>query len=387
MEAENDMIIERNLSKHIVFSEDNLLNALRKISENKSRLVFSVSESGELEGILTDGDFRRWLLEGNQVNLDVPVSAVSNKKYVSLPSDAPMEEIGALFNERIAVVPLLDKRRHLVAIAQRQPAEFKIGDFVLAPDKPAFLVAEIGNNHNGRIELAYRLVDKQLLRVPTAQSFKCAQCRNFIVTGDASDPSEDLGAQYTLDLLSRFQLNIEDMLRVFDYCKERSILPLCTPWDNESLNVLEDYGMQAYKLASADLTNHELLDAIARTGKPLICSTGMSSESEISEAVRKLKQLDAKYVLLHCNSTYPAPFKDIHLNYLDRLSQIGDCLVGYSGHERGIAVAIAAVAKGAKVIEKHFTLDRPWKATTTGSACYRQSSRRWNREFERWSRH
>ena len=110
------MIIERNLSKHIVFSEDNLLNALRKISENKSRLVFSVSESGELEGILTDGDFRRWLLEGNQVNLDVPVSAVSNTKYVSLPSDAPMEEIGALFNERIAVVPLLDKRRHLVAL-------------------------------------------------------------------------------------------------------------------------------------------------------------------------------------------------------------------------------------------------------------------------------
>ena len=122
--------------------------------------------------------------------------------------------------------------------------------------------------------------------------------------------------------------------------------------------MLEDYGMQAYKLASADLTNHELLDAIARTGKPLICSTGMSSESEISAAVRKLKQLDAKYVLLHCNSTYPAPFKDIHLNYLDRLSQIGNCLVGYSGHERGIAVAIAAVAKGAKVIEKHFTLDR-----------------------------
>ena len=353
------MIIERNLSKYIVFSEDNLLNALRKISENKSRLVFSVSESGELEGILTDGDFRRWLLEGNQVNLDVPVSAVSNKKYVSLPSDSQMEEIGALFNERIAVVPLLDKRRHLVAIAQRQPAEFKIGDFVLAPDKPAFLVAEIGNNHNGRIELAYRLVDEAVASGADCAKFQMRSMQELYRNlGDASDPSEDLGAQYTLDLLSRFQLNTEDMLRVFDYCKERSILPLCTPWDKESLNVLEDYGMQAYKLASADLTNHELLDAIARTGKPLICSTGMSSESEISAAVRKLKQLDAKYVLLHCNSTYPAPFKDIHLNYLDRLSQIGDCLVGYSGHERGIAVAIAAVAKGAKVIEKHFTLDR-----------------------------
>ena len=298
-----------------------------------------------------------------------------------------MEEIGALFNERIAVVPLLDKRRHLVAIAQRQPAEFKIGDFVLAPDKPAFLVAEIGNNHNGRIELAYRLVDEAVASGADCAKFQMRSMQELYQLGDASDPSEDLGAQYTLDLLSRFQLNTEDMLRVFDYCKERSILPLCTPWDNESLNVLEDYGMQAYKLASADLTNHELLDAIARTGKPLICSTGMSSESEISAAVRKLKQLDAKYVLLHCNSTYPAPFKDIHLNYLDRLSQIGDCLVGYSGHERGIAVAIAAVAKGAKVIEKHFTLDRTMEGNDHRVSFYRQSSRRWNREFERWSKH
>ena len=353
------MIIERNLSRYIVFSEDSLLNALRKISENKSRLIFSVTESGQLEGILTDGDFRRWLLEGNDIDLDVAVSTVSNKDYISLPSDAQMEEIGALFSDRITVVPLLDKHQHLVAIAQRQPAEFKIGDFVIAPDKPTFIIAEIGNNHNGSLELAYRLVDKAADAGANCAKFQMRSMRElYRNSGDASDASEDLGTQYTLDLLSRFQLSVEDLFRVFDYCKEKDILPLCTPWDIESLAALETYGMQAYKLASADLTNHELLDAVARTGKPMICSTGMSSESEIAEAARRLKRLNAKFVLLHCNSTYPAPFKDIHLNYLERLKQIGDCPVGYSGHERGIAVAIAAVTKGGRVIEKHLTLDR-----------------------------
>jgi N-acetylneuraminate synthase len=101
-----------------------------------------------------------------------------------------------------------------------------------------------------------------------------------------------------------------------------------------------------------------LLEAMARIGKPLICSTGMSNEAEIIDAVRILRKHSAPFALLHCNSTYPAPFKDIHLHYMDRLRLIGDCPVGYSGHERGIFVAIAAVARGANVVEKHFTLDR-----------------------------
>ena len=148
------------------------------------------------------------------------------------------------------------------------------------------------------------------------------------------------------------------MFAAFDYCKERDILPLCTPWDLESLTLLEKYGMPAYKVASADLTNHDLLRALAKTGKPLICSTGMSTESEITETVSFLQRLGAMYALLHCNSTYPAPFKDVNLAYIDRLKELGDCPVGYSGHERDINVAIAAVAKGAKIIEKHFTLDK-----------------------------
>ncbi len=353
------MIIERNLSNYIVYSEDTLVGALRRISANKSRIVFSVSEAGKLEGVLTDGDVRRWLTSSHQIDLDIAVSLVSNKQYTSLPLDASHEEIEASFSDRVQIIPLLDKHDHLVAIAKRELAEFRIGDFVIADDEPAFVIAEIGNNHNGSVELAYRLVDEAILAGADCAKFQMRNMASLYRNqGNPADSSEDLGAQYTLDLLSRFQLSSDEMMQVFDYCKQKGIMPLCTPWDQESLERLDHYGMPAFKLASADLTNHDLLEAMARTGKPLICSTGMSNEGEIVDAVRVLRRMNAKYVLLHCNSTYPAPFKDIHLNYIDRLKRIGDCPVGYSGHERGIAVAIAAVAKGARVIEKHFTLDR-----------------------------
>ena len=134
--------------------------------------------------------------------------------------------------------------------------------------------------------------------------------------------------------------------------------PLCTPWDLESLAKLEEYGMEAYKVASADLTNHKLLGALVETGKPLICSTGMSTEHEINKAINFLLSHSANFVLMHCNSTYPTPFKDVNLAYISRLRDLSARCVGYSGHERGISIAIAAVALGAKIIEKHFTIDR-----------------------------
>lgn len=356
------MILDRNLAKFIVFSEDSLQNALRKISENKARIVFCVSASGVLEGVLTDGDVRRWITDRPSFDTGVPVLSVANKSFTFLPQDASHEEIERHFSERISFIPLLDRHNHLVAVAHRGAPEVRIGHFIVGPGAPSFVIAEIGNNHNGSLETAKRLIDEAVSAGADCAKFQMrSMARLYRNAGDANDASADLGAQYTLDLLSRFQLPVEQMFQAFDYCKEKGILPLCTPWDQDSLQHLEGYGMLAYKLASADLTNHDLLEEMARTGKPLICSTGMSNENEIVEAVKLLKRHNAPFVLLHCNSTYPAPFKDIHLEYMDRLRQVGDCVVGYSGHERGIAVPIAAVARGAKVIEKHFTLDRNWE--------------------------
>ena len=116
------------------------------------------------------------------------------------------------------------------------------------------------------------------------------------------------------------------------YCKERDVLYLCTPWDKDSIETLEAVGVKAYKVASADFTNHELLLELAKTGKTLICSTGMCTESEILESIKVLKSNSAKYILLQCNSTYPTPYKDVNLKYLKRLKKLGNCFVGYSGH-------------------------------------------------------
>lgn len=353
------MIIDKNLAKYIVFSEDDIMTALKKISDNKSRIIFSVTEAGTLEGVLTDGDFRRWLVQQDTIDLNQPISRVSNKTFKWAPHTTDTAILQSYFSSEIEFIPLLDANQHLVAIARRQPNGFQIGQFIIDAQSPAFVIAEIGNNHNGSLDLAKRLIDEAVAAGADCAKFQMRNLASlYSNAGNADDASEDLGSQYTLDLLTRFQLSPEELFQAFDYCQQQGILPLCTPWDLESLEHLEAYGMAAYKVASADLTNHDLLTALAKTGKPLICSTGMSVESEIGEAVTLLKRLGAQYILLHCNSTYPAPFKDVQLNYLERLKEIGDYPVGYSGHERGIHVAIAAVAKGAKVIEKHFTLDK-----------------------------
>jgi len=160
-----------------------------------------------------------------------------------------------------------------------------------------------------------------------------------------------------LDLLRRFELTVEEQRKLSDYCAQRGILYLCTPWDARSIEILESFDVPAYKVASADLTNLPLIDQLCQTKKPLILSTGMSRPDEVQVTVDFLKQRAAKFILLHCNSTYPAPFLDIQLSWMEQLRNIHP-LVGYSGHERGIAVSLAAVALGACVVERHFTLDR-----------------------------
>lgn len=353
------MLIDRSISPYIVFSEDSLLNALKKISDNKSRIVFSVSENGRLEGILTDGDFRRWLVSQDDIDLNQCVSIASNKNFKFAGIDDDPNIIESYFSEKVEFVPLLDTYGRLIAIARQHSTAIQIGKYIIDNNSPTFIIAEIGNNHNGNFEFAKKLINGAVKVGANCAKFQMRDLSSlYYNSGNANDAREDLGSQYTLDLLSRFQLTPEEMFSAFDYCKSKNILPLCTPWDQNSLDLLESYGMEAYKIASADLTNHDLLIALAKTKKPLLCSTGMSTEREIKETVALLKKMGSIYVLLHCNSTYPAPFKDVNLNYLEKLKEIGNCPVGYSGHERGIHVAIAAVAKGAKIIEKHFTLDK-----------------------------
>jgi len=352
------MLIVKKISDYLVFETESILKALEKINANQKRIVFVVTEGGKLCGSLTDGDFRRWLTSTKDFDLGKDVSAIMNERVLFKSISAPRNEIEAVFTGAINIVPLVDDSQRLSAIAFQNERGITIGRHVISEKSPAYIIAEIGNNHNGDVALARKLVDLAVEAGADCVKFQLRDLASLYKGGEGKDQSADLGAQYTMDLLSKFQLKNEELISVFDYCKEKGLTPLCTPWDLKSLEVLESYGMEAYKVSSADFTNHQLLEALAATGKPLICSTGMSTEAEIKSSVEFLKSKGAEFVILHCNSTYPTPFKDVNLAYLKRLQEITGSLVGYSGHERGIAVPIAAVTLGARVIEKHFTVDK-----------------------------
>ena len=232
-----------------------------------------------------------------------------------------------------------------------QLSDYKLGG------KSVFVIAEIGNNHNGSVKLALEMVNAAHEAGANCVKFQMRNMSSVYRKKSLEKQGEDLGTEYVLDLLERFQLSQHEHKQVAEYCDQKGILYMCTPWDSESVVALEALAVKAYKVASADLTNLPLIERLIATKKPLILSTGMSSVEEIQITTDFLNSRDAEFALLHCNSTYPAPFHDINLNWIKKLKEIHP-LIGYSGHERGIAVTLAAVGLGAKVVERHFTFDR-----------------------------
>ena len=351
--------IERNFTQFVVFAEDSILSALSKITANQSRLIFVVSEAGILQGVLTDGDFRRWIATCGDIDLNRPVTAAMNPDCRSAAEGTSAAELASVLTSRIIALPLLDSHGRIVAVALPATDGLQIGNRKIGQGEPSFVIAEIGNNHNGDIGIALQLIDAAQAAGADCAKFQMRDMsRLYGNAGKSDDLASDLGTQYTLDLLERFQLTDDELFRCFDHAANRGLIPMCTPWDETSLDKLNRWGMEAFKVASADFTNHALISQLAATGKPLICSTGMANELEIRSGIKHLQQEGASYVLLHCNSTYPTPFKDVNLRYLDRLRELAEAPVGYSGHERGIEVPIAAVALGASVVEKHITIDR-----------------------------
>ncbi|HEY9455712.1 MAG TPA: N-acetylneuraminate synthase family protein [Bradyrhizobium sp.] len=238
-----------------------------------------------------------------------------------------------------------------------QAATIRIGDRTIGDGQPCYVIAEVGNNHNGDFDRAIALVDAAVAAGADCAKFQMRKLDEVYRASSLSGKDDDLAVEYTLDLLRRFELTTDQQRRVAAYCASKNIQYLCTPWDASSVATLETFGVQAYKVASADLTNLPLLANLAATGKTLIVSTGMSTSDEIRAAAKFLDDRAAHYVLLHCQSTYPAALHNIHLRFMETLREIHP-VVGYSGHERGIAVSIGAVAMGAVLIERHITLDR-----------------------------
>ncbi len=234
--------------------------------------------------------------------------------------------------------------------------QLTIDGFTIGAER-TFIIAEVGNNHNGSLELAKKLVDAAIEAGADCVKFQIRNREALYRRKAAGSRAEDLGVEYIQDLLDKVELTIDEHRQVRDYCAQKGITYLCTPWDEPSVDVLADFNVGAIKIASADLCNPYLIAKAATLGKPLILSSGMSFEHEIIRTIEHLKSLETPFALLHCNSAYPAPESDIQLGYLRRLQELHG-LIGYSGHERGIAITLGAVALGAKLVERHITLDR-----------------------------
>jgi sialic acid synthase SpsE/sugar phosphate isomerase/epimerase len=237
-------------------------------------------------------------------------------------------------------------------------AEIKIGDRLIGDDHPTYIIAEIGVNHNGIPQLAFELIDIAADAGVDAVKFQKRKLdtiypQRFLDNVNAGEKS----LRYLLPILQRVELPESTYQEIAEHCRKKGVTFLCTPFDRESADFLETLDVPAFKVASADLTTLPLLDHLIKKGKPLILSTGMSRPDEVEFTVKYLKERKVQFALLHCNSTYPAAFEDINLRYMDQLRKY-DVPVGYSGHERGIAVSIVASALGASILERHITLDR-----------------------------
>lgn len=234
----------------------------------------------------------------------------------------------------------------------------KIGDRLVGDGQPTYIIAEIGVNHNGILPLALELIDVAVAAGADAVKFQKRSLENLYAKKYLENAnSGEKTLRYLLPILQRVELPDEAYYKIVDYCKEKGITFLCSAFDAPSADFLDSLGVPAFKVASADMTNLPLLDHLVKKGKPLIVSTGMSSMEEVEVTVNFLRQRKAEFALLHCNSTYPTAFEDINLRFMEKLRRFG-VPVGYSGHERGIAVSTVAAALGACIIERHITLDR-----------------------------
>lgn len=232
-------------------------------------------------------------------------------------------------------------------------------------NEKVYIIAEAGVNHNGSIQIAKEMVDVAVHAGVDAIKFQTfipekLVCKNAKKARYQTENTESDEPQ--IDMLKALQLSQEDFIELKKYCDENNIDFISTPFDVESLIFLYQIGIKTIKIPSGEITNYPLLVAAGKTMLPIILSTGMSIIDEVNDAIKVLKHNGTKdIIVLQCNTEYPTPYEDANVNSMIYMKDTLKCNVGYSDHTIGNDVAIAAVAVGAKVIEKHFTLDRTMK--------------------------
>ena len=230
--------------------------------------------------------------------------------------------------------------------------------------KPVLIIAEAGVNHNGSIQLAKQLIDVAASSGVDIVKFQTFKTEN-LVSKDAKmaeyQVSNTKREDSQFNMLKKLELSLDDHHTLIDYCRNKNIAFLSTAFDLESLDQLADLGITLFKIPSGEITNYPFLKKVGQKKQKVILSTGMSTTDEIGDAINVLINEGTKLndiTVLHCNTEYPTPMQDVNLLAMNAIGKEFNVKVGYSDHTPGIEVAIAAVALGAEVIEKHFTLDK-----------------------------
>lgn len=241
-------------------------------------------------------------------------------------------------------------------------AHIEIAGRRIGPGHPCFIIAEAGVNHNGSLDMARQMVDVAVGAGADAIKFQTFKTENLI-SQDAPKAAYQLettgGAESQFAMLKALELPPEAFGQLMTHCQERNILFLSSPFDEESADLLAGLDVAAFKIPSGEITNLPFLTHVARHKKPMIVSTGMAYLSEVETAVRTIEETEnLETILLHCVSNYPSEPANTNLRAMLTMATAFNVPVGYSDHTLGIEVPLAAVAMGACVIEKHFTLDR-----------------------------
>ena len=240
----------------------------------------------------------------------------------------------------------------------------KIGDRTISPDQQTFIIGEIGINHNGDMGICTQLIDAAAEAGFDAVKFQTRTVDTVYSKRELATLREHPWGTTNRQLKDRLELSVSQYTVIDRICRTRGIQWFTSCWDGPSVDRMESsFDVPCYKIASACLTDHELIATVCKTGKPIVLSTGMSDICEISSAVEEITGHGNELLLLHCTSSYPCRNADLNLRGIETLSELfysiePHCPIGYSGHEAGLTTTYAAVALGACAIERHITLDR-----------------------------
>ena len=232
----------------------------------------------------------------------------------------------------------------------------QIGNKQVGDGQPCYVIAEVGINHNGDIDLAKRLISVAVAAGCDAVKFQKRTVDVVYTAKELAQPRPNPFGDTNGDLKHGLEFEADDYEEIASFCKQLKMPWLVSPWDEQSVDFMEKYDTPVYKIASASLTDDNLLKHVRATGKPILASTGMSTYEEIDHAVQVLGK--DKLILMHTTSTYPAKYEQLNLLAIPEMRQRYGVPVGYSGHETGIPTSVAAAVLGACVVERHITMDR-----------------------------